>query len=338
MSSKVLVLLLLLSLFHRVEPFALSSATRQTITTRRTTVIRHGREDEDIDDVNRRGVLSRRLFGAVLRAVATTLPSVYVSTIAPAGATGEGSERMVLRHKPTAVTSALVPAVEQRLLLQVIIAELSSSSSSSSSLSSTVSPSSIEKIKSILPPLNEDRIPDYRVMQQYSPSKVLMGSLTRAAMNLYTSNLNYGISKSSSSSSSRQNQSPTEYYTITDPAWRRDYIRANDGLPTVDQVVAADLDVRDLYRNQVQQRLDDASAELYSRECDVEELQSVVVDAAKSFDMWLDRISDEDVADAIQAALASTKNGRKEVTVHEPYRAGFVVPSAPRWPTNDVGR
>jgi hypothetical protein len=222
-------------------------------------------------------------------------------------AIGEGEERMVLRRKPTAVTSALVPAIQQRLLLQVIISEISSS------------PPSIDKIKSILLPINDSdqKLPDYRIMKHYDPSNVLWGKLTRAAMNIYTSNLNYGITDTSKA---------TEYYTITDPEWKKNYIRSNDGLPSVKQVVQADLDIRDLYRNVVEQKLDDASAELYSTNFDIQEFQSLLQVAAKSFDLWLDRISDDDIKNATKLALSSPSS-QNRITVYEPFRAGFVVPS-----------
>ena len=156
-------------------------------------------------------------------------------------------------------------------------------------------------------------------MLQYQPSTQLSGDIVRASMNIYTANLQYVDQPK---------------YTVTDPTWKKSYIRANDGLPDVQKVVEADLDLRDLYRNQVQLKLDDASAELYyllkesqaksdiGDSVDLEELQILLQQAAPAFDKWLGRIDDTDVADALKAALDG-----KKVKVYEPYYAGFIPPT-----------
>jgi hypothetical protein len=168
-----------------------------------------------------------------------------------------------------------------------------------------------------------DKDQDYKLLKQHSPSKVLSGGMVRAAMNIYTANLDYG----NISNQQNNNNNPSDIYTVTDPAWKKAYIRENDKLPDVQQVIAADLDVRDLYRNQVQQKLEDAAAELYYNRgsggsnvnLDVEEVRTLLQEAAQSFDLWLDRIADEDVKSAIQAAMEG-----KELKVYEPFTAGFL--------------
>lgn len=64
----------------------------------------------------------------------------------------------------------------------------------------------------------------------------------RAVMNLYTANLKFGDS-----------------YVLTASAKdKKTYIRNYNQLPGVNQVIASDLDLRDLYRNQVQTKIEDA--------------------------------------------------------------------------------
>jgi hypothetical protein len=252
-------------------------------------------------------------------------PALLTSTLLlpsqQALAIGEGSERMVFRRAPSAPLGALLPAVQQRLLLEAV-RELANKLSGKNDDSLTQVRQQIESILLRLPddgsisknPKNQD----YKVMKQYSPSKVISGTLVRAAMNIYTSNLNYG-----NIATSTAKNNPNEVYEVKDPSWKKEYIRANDGLPSVDKVIAADLDLRDLYRNQVQQKLDDASAEWYSGSCDLQEFQSLLSDAATAFDSWLDRISEKDVKDAIQAVLEG-----KELQLYQSYSAGFVPTSS----------
>jgi hypothetical protein len=239
------------------------------------------------------------------------IPAVTLLLPRAASAFGEGSERMVFRETPSAPLGALLPAVQQRLLLEAV-RELAKG------LQQTDATGESEKrrrqISSVLIPLDEkQKQSDYKVMKQYSTSKVLTGALVRASMNIYTANLNYGAASSS------DKNNPADVYDVTDPAWKKAYIRANDGLPDVKRVIAADLDLRDLYRNQVQQKVDDASAEWYSTRCNVKEFQELLQEASSSFDAWLDRIPDTDVHAAIQAVLDGT-----ELQLSEPFAAGFL--------------
>jgi hypothetical protein len=222
-----------------------------------------------------------------------------------ARAIGEGEQRMVFREKPTAPVDALLPAIQQRLLLE---AALEASKEANK-----------EKLKSILPPLDDESFKigtkqDLKVLKQYTPAQVLKGNLARAAMNLFTTNLNYNnlLSK----------DSPTEAYEVTDPTWKKSYIRSNDGLPDVSKLIGADLDWRYLIRNQVQLKLDDAAAELYADDCSDEELQQCLEEAKRAFDQWLDRVRYGDVREALERALAG-----QTAKVYDSWAAGFLPPS-----------
>eukprot|EP00980_Cylindrotheca_fusiformis_P004269 scaffold918_cov126-Cylindrotheca_fusiformis.AAC.48 len=153
---------------------------------------------------------------------------------------------------------------------------------------------------------------DLQVLQQSPPNRLLQGDVTRAAMNIYTSSLSF--------------PGNLPGYTVTDPTWKKSYIRQNDGLPNVAQVLEADLDLRDLYRNSVVTKLDDASAELYiSNSIDVAELNNLLKDAAADFDLWLGRIEDVQVEQALQAVLEG-----KTSKIYDSYYAGFVPPISSR--------
>lgn len=224
-------------------------------------------------------------------------------------AVGEGSERMVFRQKPTVPTGALLPAIQQRLLLEAAL-----------NLAKKGNIESKEKLKTILMPLSEEdsinasKNQDVKILKQYDPAKVLRGDLTRACMNLYQTNLNYDSILSNINN-------PTQAYEITDPEWKKSYIRSKGGLPDIKKVIGADLDMRQLLRNQVQLKLDDASAELYAIDYELQELIALLEEACKSFDLWLDRVNEQNLQDAIQAAMKG-----ETIQIYESYTAGFLPP------------
>ena len=151
-----------------------------------------------------------------------------------------------------------------------------------------------------------------KIIQQYNPATVLRGDLVRATMNLYQTNLNYN----------NLLNNPEEAFTVTDPNWKKSYIRANNGLPDLKKLIGADLDMRQLLRNQVQLKIDDAAAELYASDCDNEELVSLLQEATQNFDLWLNRVRTGDVRDALKAALAG-----ESVKIYDSYAAGFLPPT-----------
>lgn len=145
----------------------------------------------------------------------------------------------------------------------------------------------------------------------------LSGDVVQAAMNVYTDSLRYGAD-----------------YTVRDDAWKRAYIRAHDGLPDVERLIRADMDLRELYRNQVQLRVDDAAAELFvsfggadhRNEEGAAELRRLLRSATASFDQWFDLIDDADVHEVLRAV----SEGRSYQFKDYSYASGFVPPSERR--------
>jgi len=222
---------------------------------------------------------------------------IFVWTPISALAVGEGTERMVFKQKPTAPIDALLPAIQQRLLLEAALNVLGGTSKQNQP---TTESEKLQGLKSILPPLdespnfnNQNGSQNSRVLKEYPPDKALRGAVIRATMNVYQLNLNYD---------NLLNKNPNDAIEITDPGWKKSYIRANDGLPDLPKIVGADIDMRQLLRNQVQLKIDDAAAELYANDCDLDELMALLQDAARNFDLWLDRVRAGDVRDAIRIA------------------------------------
>lgn len=216
-------------------------------------------------------------------------------------AIGEGDQRMVLTQKPTAPVGALVPAAQQRLLLEKCLflsQQLINSNDEYGKL--------VVRMKDILAPVapSSKKRNDLQILLQSPANLQLRGEVTKAAMNVYTSSLRF------------PEQLPE--YTVTDPSWKKSYIRQFDGLPNVAQVMQADLDLRDLYRNSIVTKLDDASAELHDS-LDVVELNQLLSEAAGEFDLWLGRIDDLEVQRALKAALEG-----KTSKIYDSYYAGFV--------------
>ena len=238
----------------------------------------------------------------------------------------EGPERMVFAKRPRAPTAALLPAIQQRLVLETCLSICSTIATSADAQSQEAA---MRKLKDLMldPSVTEksEKLPsfssvtskkqsllDRQIMLQYSPDRVVGGGLVRACMNIYTANLRYNTDDSS--------------YIVTDPEWKKQYIRSNDGLPDVTRVITADLDIRDLYRNQVQLKVDDAAAELYlANPPDMEEFQSLLKEAIAAMDQWFERIPDADVEEALNEARKG-----KSLQVYESYRAGFIPPPSSR--------
>lgn len=114
----------------------------------------------------------------------------------------------------------------------------------------------------------------------------------RAAFNAYTNNLVFGAG----------------YQLNAEGAERKQLIR-NDALPNVQAVVVSDLDLRDLYRNQILNNMDDAKAELeYQLKSDEgfdsEEILVALKLAESSCQEWFKFIPSNDVEDALKAVLS----------------------------------
>ena len=113
------------------------------------------------------------------------------------------------------------------------------------------------------------------------------------ALNIYTTNINFN----------------TNQYTFSGSKEEKRRLIREDKLPTVGDVIRSDLDARDLYRNEVQTALDDASAEfLYQmRSCDGdvlkfdgEELVLLLQTAKRAVDTWFSFIPDVDIMKALE--------------------------------------
>eukprot|EP00562_Extubocellulus_spinifer_P012569 CAMPEP_0178546758 /NCGR_PEP_ID=MMETSP0697-20121206/4321_1 /TAXON_ID=265572 /ORGANISM="Extubocellulus spinifer, Strain CCMP396" /LENGTH=389 /DNA_ID=CAMNT_0020179363 /DNA_START=36 /DNA_END=1205 /DNA_ORIENTATION=+ len=117
----------------------------------------------------------------------------------------------------------------------------------------------------------------------------------RAALNSYTNNLVFGES----------------YKLNADKQERRRLIRTYDQLPDVTSVVRSDLDLRDLYRNQILTKMDDARAECqYLKESNTDEydeLLSLLKEVQTACQEWFDFVPEKDKREALDIVMAEQK-------------------------------
>ena len=112
----------------------------------------------------------------------------------------------------------------------------------------------------------------------------------RACLSLYTQNLEFGDS-----------------YQLTASAEdKKRLIRTNNALPSLAEVIVADLDLRDLYRNEFLTAFDDLQAELeyQLKQKDNRDLSDVLELNERmyaSLSNWFNRIAEVDIQAAIQA-------------------------------------
>jgi hypothetical protein len=173
---------------------------------------------------------------------------------------------------------ALVPAARNRLLLNQCLSlaeKLVQQENEHGDISSLVG-----HLKSIIPPPEKSM----------NHSKQLTGTSMRVGMNIYTANLRFADS----------------YVLTASNEDRRSYIRKYNQLPNVKQVVTADLDLRDLYRNLVETKMDDAQAELYQTDdMNVEEFRSLLQEVNDAYCQWFALISESDIQAAEKEAMTS---------------------------------
>jgi hypothetical protein len=123
----------------------------------------------------------------------------------------------------------------------------------------------------------------------------------RAALNYYTSQLEYSTSS----------------YTLTaSPEIRKQLIR-NDQIPTTATVITSDLDLRDLYRNEFLTCIEDAVAEISyqldrnnktEKLFDVSDVVDLMDQAHTALSKWFDLVSQDEVRDAMETiAIETTK-------------------------------
>jgi len=185
----------------------------------------------------------------------------------------EAAEDNMIR--PYAPLEALVPAARNRLLLTKCLHlsdELVQKQQAGGNADSLQT-----HLKRLLPPPSTQKI----------SRNQLTGTSMRAAMNIYTANLRFADS----------------YVLTASKEERRSYIRKYNQLPNVKQVVAADLDLRDLYRNLIETKMDDAQAELYSDKFDAVELHTLLQEVDDTYRQWFALISEQDVKAAEKEAL-----------------------------------
>jgi len=113
-------------------------------------------------------------------------------------------------------------------------------------------------------------------------------SEVRRAMNIYTTNLNFDKNK----------------YVYSGSKEEKKKLVREDRLPSATEVIRSDLDARDLYRNEVQTKLEDVRAEyLYQKGVGLEDLSELVgllKEAKLALDSWFGFIPDEDIKLALE--------------------------------------
>ena len=192
-------------------------------------------------------------------------------------------------RKPWAPIESLLPATRVRLLIQQSIdltqQLITCSTNEQSKTSNQIEPILTKLTQILSPPLDNSNI---------QPNKSI-----RLAFNTYTAYLRYD-----------------DRYTLNvSPKEKKSMVR-EDRLPDVKQVITADLDLRDLYRNLVIENVDEARAELryllniYDKgdSLDGTELLRLLKNANDACDEWFGFIGDEEVKAALNAVLDSEES------------------------------
>jgi hypothetical protein len=127
---------------------------------------------------------------------------------------------------------------------------------------------------------------------QYSESQREQGNELRAAFNFYTKQLEFGDS-----------------YLLTASKEEKKRMIRNEQLPSLVGVIASDLDLRDLYRNQLLTAMDDVQAEVAYQvkqspnDVDISEVVELMNQANVACSKWFDLIAPEDIQDALDVLL-----------------------------------
>mmetsp|Transcript_10625 Transcript_10625/g.25665 ORF Transcript_10625/g.25665 Transcript_10625/m.25665 type:complete len:332 (-) Transcript_10625:49-1044(-) len=120
--------------------------------------------------------------------------------------------------------------------------------------------------------------------------KLEKSSTIRTALNAYTNNLVFG-----------------DAYQLNIQGEEKKALVRNDALPNVNAVVVSDLDLRDLYRNQVLNNMDDARAEidyqLKSSDFNVDDILTCLRQAQSSCQDWFNLIPKSDVEEALKLVM-----------------------------------
>jgi len=233
------------------------------------------------------------------KAALSISPAFLTLIVAPQVAMAEDSRSTVLQaaRKPWAPTEALLPATRVRLLLNRSIS-LADELASFPSTATGISTNKKARIEEILEQLGSILVPPTSA-SDLKPNKSI-----RLAFNTYTAYLRYD-----------------DKFTLNgSPSERKKLIR-EDRIPDVKQVITADLDLRDLYRNQVLTNVDEARAELRyqmdecakGNEVDGEELLRLLNAAGNACDEWFNLISIDDVNEAMDIVLGTADGVANEM-------------------------
>jgi len=253
---------------------------------------------KSVDCDRRRAILAIGTAGSLWTALLLTSDPVQARDEGTEDVSSKGSLTSVgqipsSNNSPRAPMGALVPATHQRLLLEkayTLAKQLSESGNNTGNKAVL-----LEQLRDIFEPPTQSTAKktavsmtrryklDAQVLER-AVSDTLSGATVRAAMNVYTANLRFGES----------------YVLTASPVDRKRLIRQYDGLPDVKQVITADLDLRDLYRNQVQTTIEDIQAEVYRDEPESQELVALVGQAISAMGSWFAPISSDDIRDALQ--------------------------------------
>jgi hypothetical protein len=245
------------------------------------------------DKDNDNSAVCQRRRQALSCIAASILPTVVPRTeSADAAMIDDGGSP--LSNRPRAPLSALVPAIQQKLLLEQcldiskqLLATATTAADTTSALNLEHNNVLFSQLQSIIPPPPEDQ--NIKTMRMNTPQKQqqhLSGPTVRAACNVYTSQLRFADS----------------YVFTADKETKSTLIRRDGGVPSVKQVIISDLDLRDLYRNEWQTLVDDIQAELY-HDRDVVELNSLLTRAMQASKHWFELISPQDVTEAREAII-----------------------------------
>jgi len=123
-------------------------------------------------------------------------------------------------------------------------------------------------------------------------NKLAEGNPIRAAFNFYASQLQF----------------KTDSFLLNANASEKRKLVQEDAIPDIKSVIVSDLDLRDLYRNQILECWDDAAAELkYQMKEDTfnaDELNNILLKMKLALDQWFSFIPEEDVKEAYETVVA----------------------------------
>ena len=144
--------------------------------------------------------------------------------------------------------------------------------------------------RTLYPPIwNRGDKTQFRILRSRQRKLEKSNSL-RAAFNAYTNNLVFG----------------NAYQLNVQGDEKKNLVR-NNALPDVNAVVVSDLDLRDLYRNQILENVENAKAELaYQRKTariEAGEILSYLLAAQEATNEWFGFIPKEDTEDALKEVM-----------------------------------